>query len=508
MFKFVFQKSSSSSSSDVVSPSPPRKMPKGKGKLNVALFSKRRGMDVSTDPDWNPFDTDISDIDEDSTDQSYDLFEVSETETESKVDQLAPTQLQMSSGKKAHEKFRSSTPIQSTSSTKASTSHCSQQGKASTSTPRIRMAQKCDICEKYVINIWRHRKTVHGQATSTKIQNQIVSRRGYVVKVCPIKNCDAVVQRLRDHLVRTHNLIKGSDRIKRLIKKAVPVTDQSERVVIERYKKNITRQIKREKTLMSKGIKIDEVIEISEDEEIKVKTDKTEIILVDDSEEEKAVEINMIQRKIDWIKKDSKDDDESEDEETTGTEGTDTTSNSMSSPTDEEISEDNETESKELFFENAIIIKFIKMIQRPPEMKGRKEALQHACQAYKLWGFLSKDRKLGELCNTDRLNDWILETLKHMAPGTVRSYLGSLSMFVGHLIRDGVLRKDIDGALRFKESIKLLSKGLRKKIGVRRTQKEVEEIGQYYFNLLMQRRKYRHRYTYWRTNNICVHIYK
>ena len=99
-----------------------------------------------------------------------------------------------------------------------------------------------------------------------------------------------------------------------------------------------------------------------------------------------------------------------------------------------------------------------------------------ATKSLKLKAHLSKDQLV-------KVYDWLQEFLKDHAPGTARSYLSSIVMFVGHLVRQGILRKGVGKALRYKEDIKLLSKQIRKKVQTRRTKLDVEEIGKFNVNV-------------------------
>ncbi|VDI42942.1 Hypothetical predicted protein [Mytilus galloprovincialis] len=84
----------------------------------------------------------------------------------------------------------------------------------------------------------------------------------------------------------------------------------------------------------------------------------------------------------------------------------------------EDSGEESAEQEKEYFFQHKEIQQFIRYLQRPPYMKARKDALQHACQVYMVWGEVSKKRKIKELFNLDKLNDWLQEFLKDHAPGT------------------------------------------------------------------------------------------
>ncbi len=329
---------------------------------------------------------------------------------------------------------------------------------------RVRNAQKCNICGKYRVNVWRHKTDVHDIKGSTKrTDNILTSERGYIVKQCPVNKCDAVVERLKDHLVRTHKINKDSVQIKRLLKRAIPVKEDSTEQNKVTTKTDKTRTVKTEKTSTIKT----ETVTISRDDDYDKQVS---------SDGEQELDNQNLTGISDVEQSDSLEDEQSSEEY---------------SPS--ETTEEEEIVGKIHYYEVHEIEHFIKWLQRPPMMKSRKDAYQHGLQAYMIWSFISNDRKVSEIIDTDKLNEWMFEFLKGHAPGTARSYLSSYSMFISHLINFGHLKKNISKALHFKEDIKLLSKTIQKKVRRRRVVKEVEDLGK-----IFHHRKYTHN-----TYNLC-----
>ena len=70
----------------------------------------------------------------------------------------------------------------------------------------------------------------------------IRSKKGYIIKGCPYKGCVAVVDRLTDHLVGKHNLVRKSFQIKRLLMKAESVPLSCD---VSRKRQNIKKAIQK-----------------------------------------------------------------------------------------------------------------------------------------------------------------------------------------------------------------------------------------------------------------------
>jgi len=91
---------------------------------------------------------------------------------------------------------------------------------------RIRKLIPCDVCGAKQRNIWRHMKLYHSDdRASTSTETKKLSKKGYIVRVCPFKKCKATVERMRDHLVRKHKVANKSARLDALLTKATPVME-------------------------------------------------------------------------------------------------------------------------------------------------------------------------------------------------------------------------------------------------------------------------------------------
>lgn len=456
----------------------------------------------------------------------------------------------------------------------------SQTVKRKTSKKRKREPKKCCDCGKMVINVSRHLRDVHS-IRHKKNEDLVKTKQGYIVRQCPYKKCNAIVDRITDHLVRTHHIPKQSLQLKRLRKQATPIggadSHKRKRQSVTKVKKikteiivissedetnknptrkctysNTTTVIKKERvdssdeevgmdcfggyisdtytssinenTLRKRriqndnevitGMNIEEQVEGNEEEVLncfggyisdtytssinentlkkrrrqndnKKKTGMNFKERVESSEEEeldnfggnisdtysaplKEGQSVKPKRRTEYEEANNSDSDSESQEETSESD----------CATDEDDDDDDwfKDNHEEQFYDNREIKQFVKALQMPPEMKPRNSALQHGFQAHLVWGAVSKTRKLKELFDVDKVNVWLQNFLQDRKPGTARSYLSSIVLFVAHLVRWGL--QGVGQALRFKEDIKLLSKSLRKKVNRRKTEKSVEDIGE------------------------------
>lgn len=81
-----------------------------------------------------------------------------------------------------------------------------------------------------------------------------------------------------------------------------------------------------------------------------------------------------------------------------------------------------------------MINKFIHWLMDPPSLKGLRESTQHGYQVYKIWIDMSPDLKVQQLLDVKKLHVWLDTFLKTMAPGTAKSYLSSLTIFIDFLV--------------------------------------------------------------------------
>lgn len=110
---------------------------------------------------------------------------------------------------------------------KASKKPTSLKGKKSKR--RVRQLIKCEECGKFQNNIWRHMKQIHERHLKDPTEKNKVSKRGYVLRYCPVRNCGAVVERMKDHLVRTHHIARHSRMLDRLMNNVKALTEKYER---------------------------------------------------------------------------------------------------------------------------------------------------------------------------------------------------------------------------------------------------------------------------------------
>ncbi|CAC5404087.1 unnamed protein product [Mytilus coruscus] len=336
---------------------------------------------------------------------------------------------------------------------------------------RIRPSKKCNLCGTQQKNIWRHMKNVHDGVTKTK---KVVSPRHYVVRICPISDCCKLVERMRDHLVRTHHIQNRTPLLKRLLARAEPLTediedkkeDNKEDIVIiisdeetcEVKKENPEepgpgpsglQKTRKRKMLIKKKKKKDNkkctTVEISDDEtKLQKGTRKRNKTMITSSEDETF---------FDSMPTNVSSDDESQIEMQTTSE------------------EDEEEKLKSWEYVN----RFAEWLQSPPLMRAKKDAQQHARQVLAVWIFMSPTLSLDELYNVEQLHAWLQQFLEEKSPGTARSYLSSVTSFVEFLMIQGLV-KGMNAASRFKENIKLLSRSLAKPLKRRKTEIEAEDL--------------------------------
>ena len=85
---------------------------------------------------------------------------------------------------------------------------------------RKRKAVNCKICGKSQVNIWRHMQRQHGEIKEWKKEIPVKSKRGYIIKICPIAQCMKICDNLKEHLVRSHHFNRYSDECNQLLANA------------------------------------------------------------------------------------------------------------------------------------------------------------------------------------------------------------------------------------------------------------------------------------------------
>jgi hypothetical protein len=126
---------------------------------------------------------------------------------------------------------------------------------------------------------------------------------------------------------------------------------------------------------------------------------------------------------------------------------------------------------------NRLFTRFIMWMQATPRLYPLSGASQHAYQAFQVWNFISENRTIQGLLEKTRLNAWTDEVLKEFAPGTISSYLGSVEKLIVFLIDTSLIsNQEEPRARRFIDNISSTKKLLTKKMKIRRTVIETEEI--------------------------------
>lgn len=407
---------------------------------------------------------------------------------------------------------------------------------------RIRERKKCNDCGKFQKNIWRHMQRVHGTYNS-RVERKVVSPRGYVTRICPItrpKKCWAIVERLRDHLIRTHKIDNGSEKLKALMKKAKPVIKESEEYEETEETEQPMVKIKKEDSSPSTL----NVIEISSDEEVTIKKEhesevdeETEQPMVKTKKQTSSSSKSKFRKKkgYDVIEINSSEGDDTIKEENesqvdedpilysddeiqyrgrakihydptqkmtdqdkevndeyfgptqkaqTSCEEENNVIASESKENDKDGKDDSKHEKEDsedtnvMFFRDKRIVKFVGWLQKPPSFKSRRTAMQHGAQAFHVWYFMDPNRSIQGLLAKKRLDEWVHKVTDKKAPGTINSYIGSVVQLVNYLLDDKKISGlEVESAMRFKQHINLTSKLLGKRIRIRRTIIETEELG-------------------------------
>lgn len=236
------------------------------------------------------------------------------------------------------------------------------------------------------------------------------SKKGYIIKRCPYKGCLAVVDRMTDHLVRKHKLARKSYQLKRMQMKAEDVPSTCE--VSGRKRQNINKHIKKRTNFETAISSEEEPVKVKVKKEQKItlniKIEKEDIILISSEEgnscEEMMSDTNCCEEMLsdkscceemmsdkNCCKESSeeKSSEESSEENSSGDDSSEESSQSSMLVTEDSGEESDEPE---YYFQQREIQQFIKHLQRPLHMKAHKDALQHACQVYLVWGKISKKR--------------------------------------------------------------------------------------------------------------------
>jgi len=304
---------------------------------------------------------------------------------------------------------------------------------------RARKKLPCDICGTVQANIWRHQRTMHNQVVQKR--KRLTSKDGYVVYQCPIAECNKKCSRFRDHLIRSHNIKDPSQR-RRLRTLALTFDQNTPSGIRERRSK------KRKRIWPPEGQS--SCMEISADPEIKTPDPNTGISrMLSDSSDDNDEENDDDKDEVD-------DDDKGEESQ-------------------EEIEPTNEQNTK--YFQLKILVDFIKYLQSGEHLKTPKSAVQHAKQVFAIWSGCPGARFiLQNLVDSISyiIEDWIPNQLQKYKPGTIKSHISSLVLFMEFVCMQQLFPAS---ALQvFVMRVKRASRALQKRCGQRQTQKDTEDI--------------------------------
>ncbi|CAC5379905.1 unnamed protein product [Mytilus coruscus] len=120
---------------------------------------------------------------------------------------------------------------------------------------------------------------------------------------------------------------------------------------------------------------------------------------------------------------------------------------------------------------------FIDWCQEVPYMSPYSTAQQHMYQAFKVWSYITPKRNVQALLNRQSITAWVNRAWKKYEASTINSYLGSLVRLTTFLKDTGRITGEEESMEdRLQEHIKLIRMSLKKKIRVRRTVVESDEI--------------------------------
>ncbi|CAC5394912.1 unnamed protein product [Mytilus coruscus] len=392
-------------------------------------------------------------------------------------------------------------PVTNSAQKKGSTAR-SKKGKE---TIRYRPHVKCKICNTYQKNIWRHMRLMHDSGKDIKEETKVVSKSGYVIRICPINNCGMIVERMKDHLVRTHKIKRHTKNLERLMKKAEPLTEINKS---QDTTSDLIEISSDDECLNVKPIKIEpndgdsgsnyesgESVEPIKKEMIEFESDFNDYEKYKEQDKDSINSLGFQQTDMKYMDSDSN----MSNNERNSTGQTNSVhslgfvyespgsiievsdmeqeKNTENSPTKRYINKIKHT--KEIYSrsqKSQVLKDFAKYLVEAPNLKTNKIVRQHQHQVCELWLYITPKMTIKDLSSISKLNEWTGKKLATLAPGTIRSYLSSMGLFVDFLMETG-LAKHVERFQRFRESLKTIAKKLKRRAKMRRTVVETEEIG-------------------------------
>ncbi|CAC5400111.1 unnamed protein product [Mytilus coruscus] len=391
-------------------------------------------------------------------------------------------------------------PVTNSAQKKGSTAR-SKKGKE---TIRYRPHVKCKICNTYQKNIWRHMRLMHDSGKDIKEETKVVSKSGYVIRICPINDCGMIVERMKDHLVRTHKIKRHTKKMERLMKKAEPLTEINKS---QDTTSDLIEISSDDECLNVKPIKIEpndgdsgsnyesgESVEPIKKEMIEFESDFNDYEKYKEQDKDSINSLGFQQTDMKYMDSDSNM--SNNERNSTGqtnsvhslgfvyespgsmieVSDTEEEKNTENSPTKRYINKIKHTKEIYSRSQNSQVLKdFANYLVSAPNLKTRRVARQHQHQVCELWLYITPNMTIKDLSSISKLNEWTGKKLATLAPGTIRSYLSSMGLFVDFLMETG-LAKHVERFQRFRESLKTIAKKLKRRAKMRRTVVETEEI--------------------------------
>jgi len=129
------------------------------------------------------------------------------------------------------------------------------------------------------------------------------------------------------------------------------------------------------------------------------------------------------------------------------------------------------------FFSEHYLLNFEKWLMNSALQKKKRELLQHCAQIYSIWQSISSSqRSIRDICDGTLIEQRLFAENRSRPPGTLRSYISSMILFMDYLIIRGE-KALISQCMACKTFLQTLSRGLRKNINKRRVLKQVSDLG-------------------------------
>ena len=122
---------------------------------------------------------------------------------------------------------------------------------------------------------------------------------------------------------------------------------------------------------------------------------------------------------------------------------------------------------------------FIEWLKSSKHLKNAKTAAQHGHQVFNIWRRIrtSSTFSVDDMLDAHAIEDvWFEDTIKTFRPGTVKSQLGSLKLFIDFMLDKQLSQKSFSDHNRVGHKITLMRSRLKKMIQRRRTEVQVQAL--------------------------------